>query len=141
MIGRTLGLMAGMGDAVDGLRSGFLTANFMFAIVLLVFVVFICIRMLRNTKSACLVTASGIFFVLFYVQLQFGAVLPALLVVIRDSWRSVGAAFCVFAAVAVVKGLADEEKRDEYVHHRLYWGSWILLMYAGLFLVSGGMTR
>ena len=44
-------------------------------------------------------------------------------------------------AIAVVKGLADEEKSEQYVHHRVYWCVCIAILYIGLFLIGSGMNR
>ncbi|MBR4908551.1 MAG: hypothetical protein IKZ43_06040 [Acidaminococcaceae bacterium] len=125
----------------NGIRADLISANFMLAIVILVFVGFFCIRMLSNTKTACILTVTIFICVLLYLQIRFEIILPVIKAIINSIQRIVGVACCVLSAIAVVKGLADEEKSEQYVHRRAYWCACIVLLYFGLFLIGAGMNR
>jgi len=140
MIGQMLGSMVGRSEMADGIRADLISANFMFAIVLLVFVGFFCIRMLSNTKTACTLTVTVFLCVLLYLQLRFD-ILPLVKAMTNSFQRIAGTICCVFSAMAVVKGLADEEKSEQYVHRKGYWWMCVAVLYFGLFLVGAGMNR
>ena len=125
----------------DGIRADFISANFMLAIVILVFVGFFCIRMLSNTKTACIITAMIFICALLYLQIRFEIILPVIKAIANSVQRMVGTVCCILSAIAVVKGLADEEKSEQYVHRRAYWCACIALLYFGLFLIGAGMNR
>ncbi|MBQ5345259.1 MAG: hypothetical protein J6F33_08710 [Acidaminococcaceae bacterium] len=141
MIGQMLGSMIGRSEMADGIRADLISANFMFAIVLLVFVGFFCIRMLSNTKTACTLTVTVFLCVLLYLQLRFEFILPILMAITNSFQRIAGTVCCAFSAIAVVKGLADEEKSEQYVHRKGYWWMCVAVLYFGLFLVGAGMNR
>ena len=101
----------------------------MLAIVILVFVGFFCIRMLSNTKTACILTVTIFICLLFFLQIRFEVILPVIKAITKSIQRIVGAACCVLSAIAVVKGLADEENSEQYVHRRAYWCACIALLY------------
>ena len=136
-----LGSMVGRSEMADGIHADLISANFMFAIVLLVFVGFFCIRMLSNTKTACTLTVTVFLCVLLYLQLRFDIILPLVKAMTNSFQRIAGTICCVFSAMAVVKGLADEEKREQYVHRKGYWWMCVAVLYFGLFLLSAGMNR
>ena len=125
----------------NGIRADFISANFMLAIVILVFVGFFCIRMLSNTKTACVISATVFICILFYLQIRFEIILPVIKAITNSIQRIFGAVCCVLSAIAVVKGLADEEKSEQYVHRRAYWCACIVMLYFGLFLIGAGMNR
>ena len=125
----------------DGIRADFISANFMLAIVILVFVGFFCIRMLSNTKTACIITAMIFICALLYLQIRFEIILPVIKAIANSIQRMVGTVCCILSTIAVVKGLADEEKSEQYVHRRAYWCACIALLYFGLFLIGAGMNR
>ena len=125
----------------DGIRADFISANFMLAIVILVFVGFFCIRMLSNTKTACIITAMIFICALLYLQIRFEIILPVIKAIANSVQRMVGTVCCILSAIAVVKGLTDEEKSEQYVHRRAYWCACIALLYFGLFLIGAGMNR
>ena len=125
----------------NGIRADIISANFMLAIVILVFVGFFCIRMLSNTKTACVITATIFLCLLLYLQIRFEIILPAIKAITNSIQRIVGAVCCVLSAIAVVKGLADEENSEQYVHRRAYWCACIALLYFGLFLIGAEMNR
>ena len=125
----------------NGIRADFISANFMLAIVILVFVGFFCIRMLSNTKTACVSSATVFICILFYLQIRFEIILSVIKAITNGLQRIVGAICCVLSAIAVVKGLSDEEKSEQYVHRRAYWCTCIVLLYVGLFLIGVGMNR
>ena len=141
MISQMLGSLIGHSEMVNGIRADLISANFMLAIVILVFVGFFCIRMLSNTKTACIITATIFICVLLYLQIRFEIIMPVLKAITNSIQRVVGALCCVLSAVAVVKGLADEENSEQYVHRRAYWCACIALLYFGLFLIGAGMNR
>ncbi|MBQ9573131.1 MAG: hypothetical protein IJR22_07065 [Acidaminococcaceae bacterium] len=141
MAGWASELLGGHSVISSGLRADLISANFLLALVLLVFVGFFCIRMLSNTKTACCLTVGIFFIVLFYLQLTLDAVLPVLKAIANDALRIIGAVCCILSVIAVVKGLADEEKSEQYVHRRAYWCACIVLLYFGLFLIGAGMNR
>ena len=125
----------------DGIRADFISANFMLAIVILVFVGFFCIRMLSDTKTACIITAMIFICALLYLQIRFEIILPVIKAIANSVQRMVGTVCCILSAIAVVKGLTDEEKSEQYVHRRAYWCACIALLYFGLFLIGAGMNR
>ena len=125
----------------DSIRADLISANFMLAIVILVFVGFFCIRMLSNTKTACIITAAIFLCVLLYLQIRFEIILPVIKAITNSIQRIGGTVYCVLSAIAVVKGLADEEKSEQYVHRRTYWCACIVMLYVGLFLIGAGMNR
>ena len=141
MISQMLGSIIGHSEMADSIRADLISANFMLAIVILVFVGFVCIRMLSNTKTACIITATIFLCVLLYLQIRFEIILPAIKAITNSIQRIVGAVCCVLSAIAVVKGLADEENSEQYVHRRAYWCACIALLYFGLFLIGAGMNR
>ena len=141
MISQMLGSLIGHNEMANGIRADLISANFMLAIVILVFVGFFCIRMLSNTKTACVITATIFLCVLLYLQIRFEIILPVLKAITNSIQRIVGALFCALSAIAVVKGLADEENSEQYVHRRAYWCACIALLYFGLFLIGAGMNR
>ena len=125
----------------NGIRADLISANFMLAIVILVFVGFFCIRMLSDTKTACIITAAILLCVLLYLQIRFEIILSVIKAITNGLQRIVGAICCVLSAIAVVKGLSDEEKSEQYVHRRAYWCACIVMLYFGLFLIGAGMNR
>ena len=141
MISQMLGSLIGHSEMADGIRADFISANFMLAIVLLIFVGFFCIRMLSSTKTACIITVTVILCVLSYLQIKYEIILPVLMAVTKGIHRMAGAACCILSSITVVKGLADEEKSERYVHRRRYWCASIVLFYFGLFLIGAGMNR
>ena len=141
MISQMLGSLIGHSEMANGIRADLISANFMLAIVILVFVGFFCIRMLSNTKTACVITATIFLCVLLYLQIRFEIILPAIKAITNSIQRIVGAVCCVLSAIAAVKGLADEENSEQYVHRRAYWCACIALLYFGLFLIGAGMNR
>lgn len=137
MINRILSALAVNNTTQDGIRSLFLTANFLFAMSLLLFVFFICARMLSNTKTAGYVTAGLIGCIAAY-RLVTGSRLPSALYV--NSAAGIAGIFCCLASVAgIFRGLLDEEIAEEYVHRRLYWISLLLLLYGGFLLTAFGL--
>ena len=125
----------------NGIRADLISANFMLAILILVFVGFFCIRMLSNTKTACIITAMIFICALLYLQIRFEIILPVIKAIANSVQRMVGTVCCILSAIAVVKGLTDEEKSEQYVHRRAYWCACIALLYFGLFLIGAGMNR
>ena len=141
MIGQLLDSMIGCSEMTNGIRADLISANFMFSIFLLVFVGFFCVRMLSCTKTACTLTIAVFLCVLLYLQIRFDSILPVLKALASSFQRIAGTACCVFSAIAVVKGLADEEKSEQYVHRKWYWWLCVASLYFGLFLVGAGMNR
>ena len=141
MISQMLGSLIGHSEMADSIRADLISANFMLAIVILVFVGFFCIRMLSNTKMACVITATIFLCVLLYLQIRFEIILPVIKAIANSIQRMVGTVCCILSAIAVVKGLTDEEKSEQYVHRRAYWCACIALLYFGLFLIGAGMNR
>lgn len=137
MINRLLSASAAHNATQDGIRSLFLTANFLFAMSLLVFVFFICTRMLSNTKTAGYVTV-GLVGCIFAYRLVVGGGLPSALFV-NSAAGIVGILCCIAAVAGIFRGLCDEEVAEEYVHRRIYWIGFLLLLYAGFLLVAIGM--
>ena len=141
MISQMLGSIIGHSEMADSIRADLISANFMLAIVILVFVGFFCIRMLSNTKTACILTVTIFICVLLYLQIRFEIILPVIKAIINSIQRIVGAVCCFFSAIVMVKGLSDEEKNEQYVHRRAYWCACIAVLYFGLFLIGAGMNR
>ncbi|MBQ8918601.1 MAG: hypothetical protein IJ056_00625 [Acidaminococcaceae bacterium] len=134
MINRLLSVSGGTAQA--GMRAVFLTANFLFAISLLVFVFFICVRMVSSTKRAGYITA-GLTGCIFIYRMVWGGGIPPVLFV--NHIEGCAGIFCCLAAiVGIFKGLLDEEGAEEYIHGRPYWCSLLLLLYGGFLLISIG---
>lgn len=137
MINRLLSASAAHNATQDGISSLFLTANFLFAMSLLVFVFFICARMLSNTKTAGYVTV-GLLGCITAYRLVAGDGLPSTL--FANSAAGIAGVLCCLAAVAgIFRGLMDEEQAEAYVHRRLYWICLLLLLYGGFLLISIGV--
>ncbi len=141
MVGWASELLGGQRVVTGGIRADFISANFMLAIVLLVFVGFFCVRMLTSTKTACCVTVALVLCIMFYLQITDGTVMPIVKKIEGDPLRAVGAVCCIVSAVAVAKGLADEENAEQYMHGRGYWLACIAVLYLGLFWIGAGMNR
>ena len=104
---------------------------------LLVFVFFICARMLSNTKIAGYTTSILLGCITAY-RLVAGDGLPATL--FANSAAGIAGVLCCLAAVAgIFRGLMDEEQAEAYVHRRLYWICLLLLLYGGFLLISIGV--
>ena len=137
MINRLLSASAAHNATQDGIRSLFLTANFLLAMSLLVFVFFICARMLSNTKIAGYATSILLGCITAY-RLVAGEGMPATL--FANSAAGIAGVLCCLAAVAgIFRGLMDEELAEAYVHRRLYWICLLLLLYGGFLLISIGV--
>ena len=137
MINRLLSASVAHNSAQDGMHALFLMANFLFAMSLLVFVFFICARMLSNTKTAGYATAILLGCITAYRWVAEDG-LPATL--FTNSAAGIAGVLCCLAAVAgIFRGLYDEELSEEYVHGRLYWIALLLLLYGGFLLISIGV--
>ena len=141
MAGWASELLGGQEVVTGGIRADFISANFMLAIVILVFVGFFCVRMLSNTKMASCLTAGIFLCVMLYLQITDGTVVPIVKKIAGDPLRAVGAVCCIVSAIAVAKGLTDEETAEKYVHGRGYWLTCIAVLYFGLFWIGAGMNR
>ncbi len=137
MINRLLSVSAAHSATQDGIRSIFLTANFLFAMSLLLFVFFICVRMVTNTKNAGCVTA-GLVGCIFAYRMILGGGMPAGL--FANSFIGIAGILCCIASViGIFRGLLDEEMFEEYVHGRLYWCGMLLLLYGGFVQIAIGI--
>mgnify|MGYP006872984223 CR=1 FL=1 len=137
MINRLLSASSAHNATPDGIRAVFLTANFLFAMGVLVFVFFICVRMLSNTKTAGYATA-GLIGCIFAYRLIWGGGMPSVL--FENSIVGSIGTFCGLAAIAgIFRGLSEEEQAEEYIHGRLYWIGLLLLLYGSIILITLGM--
>lgn len=133
-----LGKATAMPVTTGGAKADFLAANALFAVFLLVFVGFFCIRMLSNTKIAAISTAWVSAVVCLHHLYQNDWDIPALSVF--NGWIVLGAACCAAAAGGILLGLIHEEKEEEYVHRRRFWCGLVLLGYSGLVCISHGIS-
>ena len=122
----------------DAAKADILAANVLFAVFLLIFTGFFCIRMLSNTKIATVATIAIVAVVGTHHMYQNDWHIPALSVF--NAWLVVGAACCAAAATGILLGLAHEEKSDDFVHKKIYWVSLVLLGYGGLVSISHGIS-
>lgn len=137
MINRLLSVSAAHSATQDGIRSMFLTANFLLAMSLLVFVFFICVRMITNTKKAGYVTAGLVACIITY-RIIWGGGMPAVL--FTNSMAGIAGILCCITSIAgIFRGLVDEEMAEEYVHRRPYWIGLLMLLYGGFLLTAFGL--
>lgn len=122
-----------------GFKLNILTANLLFALALLFFVVFFCIRMVTNTKTATIYTLicllAGSFYHISHMQ-SAGEVFSLLA---GSIFAILGFACCLIACCGIVFGLSKEEKVEEYAYGKVYYGSFIFLFYLGLLLFSSSV--
>ena len=124
---------------VTGIRADFIYANYIIACVLPLFVIFLCIRMVSNTKKAGAFTIllTGLFVMFHWEEMR-----PAFISIIKSIAVSPLAIFGVVLGctgfVGLIKGLYDEEQSEEYVHKRQYWNGIIVIMYLGIVLACHG---
>ena len=124
---------------ITGIRADFIYANYIIACVLPLFVIFLCIRMVSNTKKAGAFTIllTGLFVMFHWEEMR-----PAFISIIKSIAVSPLAIFGVVLGctgfVGLIKGLYDEEQSEEYVHKRQYWNGIIVIMYLGIVLACHG---
>ena len=124
---------------VTGIRADFIYTNYIIACVLPLFVIFLCIRMVSNTKKAGAFTIllTGLFVMFHWEEMR-----PAFISIIKSIAVSPLAIFGVVLGctgfVGLIKGLYDEEQSEEYVHKRQYWNGIIVIMYLGIVLACHG---
>jgi sugar phosphate permease len=124
---------------LTGIRADFIYANYIIACMLPLFVIFLCIRMVSNTKKAGAFTVllTGLFVLFHWEEMQ-----PAFISIVKSIAVSPLAIFGVVlgctGVVGLLKGLYDEEQSEEYVHKRQYWNGIIAIMYLGIVLVCHG---
>ena len=123
----------------DKSGADFIYANYIIACVLPLFVIFLCIRMVSNTKKAGAFTIllTGLFVMFHWEEMR-----PAFISIIKSIAVSPLAIFGVVLGctgfVGLIKGLYDEEQSEEYVHKRQYWNGIIVIMYLGIVLACHG---
>lgn len=118
------------------LKNDMLAANALFAIILLVFVGFFCVRMISNTKvsvatAGVMAGAIGLYY-LYWNAWNF----PQVTI---NHWVMSGMVCCIAAVAGIVVGLMHEETQEEYVHGRSFWCGLVLLGYSGLVCISHGV--
>ena len=124
----------------DTLSQYLLLTNLMFAVSLIVFVMFFCIRSLSNTKTASfIIVVSFIPFLLFFPVVIQNLYNNLYYLCTQTCAGKVGLAFCVISLIMLLLGFRDEELSVQYVHSRFYWISMVVFAYFGLFMVSIGL--
>ena len=127
---------------ITGIRADLVYANYIIACMLPLFVIFLCIRMVSNTKKAGALTIllTGAF-VLFHREEMQPAFISFINSIAASPLAILGVVLGCAGAVGLLKGLYDEEQSEEYVHKRKYWYGIIVIMYVGIVLAchrSGG---
>jgi len=124
---------------VTGIRADFIYANYIIACMLPLFVIFLCIRMVSNTKKAGTFTVllTGLF-VLFHWEEMQSAFISIVKSIAVSPLAIFGAVLGCTGGVGLLKGLYDEEQSEEYVHKRQYWNGIIAIMYLGIVLACHG---
>ena len=118
----------------EAVKSDLLLANAASALFIILFVIYFCIRMVTNTKSACKFTLLFMLVVGGYLQYYF--YFFSLLDIFTFTFvRVTGIVLFLSALFCLLKGLDDEEKKEEYVHKRKYWWLTFTGLYSGLFLI------
>ena len=115
----------------EAVKSDLLLANAASALFIILFVIYFCIRMVTNTKSACKIMLFLMLLVSGYIQYFFSFLTPFTF----TSVRIAGIGLFLLALFLLLKGLNDEEKEEEYVHKRRYWWLTFAGLYSGLFLI------
>lgn len=126
---------------VSWITSGhLLMANFLFALALVVFVVFFCLRSASSTKTSVLIMlASMTVFPVFFPAMVQDLAEGLMRILSTSVPGKIGILCCAVSVAMLLAGFSDEEKSEEYVHGRLYWTGAVLCGYCGLFFTSVGM--
>ena len=118
----------------EAVKSDLLLANAASALFIILFVIYFCVRMVTNTKSACKFTL--LFMLVVGVYLQYYFYFFSLLDIFTFTFvRITGIVLFLSALFCLLKGLNDEEKEEKYVHKRRYWWLTFAGLYSGLFLI------
>ncbi len=127
---------------VTGIRADFIYANYIIACLLPLFVIFLCIRMVSNTKKAGVLTFLLIgVFAAFHWKEMYPAVISLSDNIAASPLAILGTVLACLGGCGLCKGLYDEEQSEEYVHKRIYWYGIIATMYLGIFLACHGFNR
>ena len=115
-------------------------ANFLFAVALIIFIMFFCVRSLTNTKIATFViVVSFIPFLLYFYEATKNLFNTICYLATASSFGGVGLVFCIISIVMLLFGFRDEELSIQYVHTRFYWIVMVIFGYIGFFLISVGL--
>ena len=121
----------------DKLSELFLTTNLLFSFMLIVFVVFFCVRCVSNTKTATFLVLISFCVLIPFFPSFFKIFLEKLSYIFFDTFSGkIGIICCVVSVFRILLGLREEERTQEYVHGQYYWFTSIFLMYFGLFFIS-----
>ena len=120
---------------VTGIRADLIYTNYVIACLLPLFVIFLCIRMVSNTKKAGVLTLllSGVFAAWHREEIK-PAVISFIHSIASNPAAAAGVMLACLGACGLFKGLHDEEQSEQYVHRRVYWYGIIAMMYMGIFL-------
>lgn len=122
-----------------GFRLNILTANLLFALALLFFVVFFCIRMITNTKTASICTLCCIMAGSIYHISHMQSAYEVFTLLAGSIFAILGFVCCLIGCCGIVFGLFKEEKIEEYAYGKAYYCSFIFLFYLGLLLFSSSV--
>ena len=120
----------------EGFKLNILTANLLFALALLVFVVFFCVRMISNTKIAAIAVFTCVVAGGAYHISHMASAYEVFCLLLGSVPIIFGFFCCMLSTCAIVLALAEEENSEEYVHGRKFYGSFIVLFYIGLLLFA-----
>lgn len=113
----------------------FVNANCLFALFLIVFVMFFCVRMVSSTSFALKAIILSLALFMGYAEWKAHEVLPILKLVFNGVASFTGLVIFLVGCLFLFKGLSEEEKTEEYVHNRFYWFCSIVTIYAGLLVI------
>lgn len=131
------GTLASQIGAVDKVKEFFFTTNLLFSLVLIVFVVFFCIRAVSSTKlSGFFLGLSVTLFAIYCFFTENEAYKVFTNQLIPSFEGEIGLMLCALSIIFVFLGLRDEDMTQEYVHSRGYWWMVVISMYVGLMAIS-----
>ena len=140
MVEALSGTLASQLSAIDKLKEFFFTANLLFSLAMIVFVVFFCIRAVANTKVSFFLLSVSVFLFAVYSFFTENEVYQMFVTHLMNRFEGqVGMMLCILSVTFLFLGLRDEDTTDEYVHSRFYWWLVVISMYVGLFSISLSM--
>ena len=115
--------------------SDFINAICLFAVFLIIFAVFFCIRMVSNTSFALKLTTISFALCMGYAEYKAHEI-SDILAKTSNLGAFTGAIVFLVGCFFLFKGLGDEEDTEDYVHNHFYWFCSIIIIYIGLLFIA-----